>query len=82
MNKWLDVTDNETNRLLKSQQFLDNFRESVKSIIKYETILKEQSNNNNNPFYSINNLDKITDRFRRLFEQRNYFLNFQSTNRI
>ena len=25
--------------------------------------MKEQSNNNNNPFYSINNLDKITDRF-------------------
>ena len=63
MNKWLDVTDNEANRLLKSQQFLDNFQDYIKSIIKYETILKGESNNNNNPFFSINDLDKITDRF-------------------
>jgi hypothetical protein len=61
MNKWLEVTDEEANRLLKSQQFLDNFREYIKSIIKYEMLLKEESNNN--PFFSINDLDKITDRF-------------------
>jgi hypothetical protein len=61
MNKWFEATDNEANRLLKSQQFLNNFREYIKSIIKYETFLKEESNNNS--FFSINDLDKITDRF-------------------
>jgi polyhydroxyalkanoate synthase subunit PhaC len=63
INKWLKATDEEANRLLKSQHFLDNFREYIKSIIKYEMLLKEESNNNNNPFFSINDLDKITDRF-------------------
>src|SRR5918995_455290 len=56
MNKWIEATDEEANRLLKSQQFLDNFREYIKSIIKYEKFLKEESNNN--PFFSINDLDK------------------------
>jgi polyhydroxyalkanoate synthase subunit PhaC len=63
MNKWLEATDEEANRLLKSQQFLYNFREYIKSIIKYEKLVKEESNNNNNPFVSINDLDKITDRY-------------------
>src|SRR5918994_2394208 len=63
MNKWIEAIDEEANRLLKSQQFLDNFREYIKSIIKYEKFLKEESYNNNNPFFSINDLDKITDRF-------------------
>ena len=61
MNKWLDATDNEANRLLKSQQFLNNFQDYIESIIKYETFCKEESNNNNNPFFSINDLDKIID---------------------
>jgi polyhydroxyalkanoate synthase subunit PhaC len=61
MNKWLETTDNEANKLLKSQQFLNNFQDYIKSIIQYETFLKEESNNNQ--FFSINDLDKITDRF-------------------
>ncbi|HET8792932.1 MAG TPA: hypothetical protein VFM31_03990, partial [Nitrososphaeraceae archaeon] len=67
MNKWLEATDEEANRLLKSQQFLDNFREYMKSIIKYEIYLKEESNNN--PFFSINDLDKITDKFQDYFNK-------------
>jgi hypothetical protein len=69
MNKWIEATDEEANRLLKSQQFLDNFREYIKSIIKYEKFLKEESYNNNNPFFSINDLDKITDRFQDYFNK-------------
>ena len=67
MNKWLEATDEEANRILKSQQFIDNFREYMKSIIKYEILLKEESNNN--PFFSINDLDKITDKFQDYFNK-------------
>ena len=82
MNKWLDVTDNEANRLLKSQQFLDNFQDYIKSIIKYETILKGESNNNNNPFFSINDLDKITDRFQDYLNKEIISLIFNQQTRI
>jgi hypothetical protein len=29
MNKWLEATDNEANKLLKSQHFLEQFREYI-----------------------------------------------------
>src|SRR5688500_16345449 len=82
MNKCLEATDEEANRLLKSQQFLDNFREYIKSIIKYEMLLKEESNNN--PFFSINDLDKITDRFQDYLNKEYipFIINYKQTHKV
>ena len=71
MNKWLEATDNEANKLLKSQHFLEQFREYIESIIKFEKVLEEESNKNNtnNLYFSMNDLDKITGKFQDYFNK-------------
>jgi len=62
-NRWLKITDKEAKKLLKTQQFLNQFQEYIKNIIRYNTLLNEVSNSNNNYYFSVNDLDEIMDTF-------------------
>src|SRR5829696_8661812 len=62
-NRWLKITDKEAKKLLKTQQFFNQFQEYIKNIIRYNTLLNEVSNSNNNYYFSVNDLDEIMDTF-------------------